>query len=51
MVTTVMLKGGNLPTLQHVLSEGVAMFPNLSQTKNVENLGRNYGYVYGWIPE
>ena len=40
---------GNLPTLQHVLSEGVAMFPNLSRIKNVKNLGRNYGYVYGWI--
>ena len=40
---------GNLPTLQHVLSEGVAMFPNLKSIKNVKNLGRDYGYVYGWI--
>ena len=30
---------GNLPTLQHVLSEGVAMFPNLSRLKMLRTWG------------
>ena len=30
---------GNLPTLQHVLSEGVAMFPNLSRLKILRTWG------------
>ena len=30
---------GNLPTIQHVLSEGVAMFPNLSRLKMLRTWG------------
>ena len=30
---------GNLPTIQHVLSEGVAMFPNLSRLKILRTWG------------
>ena len=45
----VMHKKEILPTIQHVLTGGVALFPFLSQTKDVKDLGRYNGYVNGWI--
>ena len=43
---------GNLPTIQHVLTEGVALFPNLSRLKmidktHIEGVYLNCGWCYG----
>jgi len=40
---------GNMPMIQHVLTGGLAVFPNFSRLKNASYLGRYYGYVYGWF--
>ena len=43
----VMPKEENLPTIQHVLTEGVALFPNLSRLKILRTWGGIIGYVHG----
>jgi len=40
---------GNLPTLQHVLSEGVAMFPNLSRLKMLRTWGGIMEWTCQWM--
>ena len=41
---------GNLPVIEDVCEGGVALMPMIGRARLLENLGRDNGYVYGWIP-